>query len=307
MLSVKRVGICGTDKAFYKGTYKPLKLPLIPGHEVVGVVVNVGEGVDRDLIGLKVTSEINFYCGRCYYCRIGLKTHCPYREVLGISRDGGMAEYMITRQDLIHSVENLTEIQATFIEPLAAVIEMLELAPINSNYNVAVIGDGAIGLLSMRTILATSKPNRLVAIVRADSPKIPYVKYSGVDEIVADYEVNEYVKKNTPEGQGFDYVVEATGSPRGLLLATDIVRPRGIISVKSTHGELVPLDITKLVVKEVKVVGSRCGPFEKAINLLKRKLVKVEDLVTSEYPLSRGIDAFKKSYERDQIRVHIKI
>jgi alcohol dehydrogenase len=305
LIRVRRAGICGTDKAFYKGTYRLLKSPLIPGHEVVGEVVEVGVGVDKSLVGCRVTSEINLYCGKCAYCLTGLKTHCPYREVIGITRDGGMAEYMVTRADVVHSVEGLSDAQAAFVEPLAAVVEMLELAPIASGDTVAIVGSGAIAILSARLISTVAKPRLLMAIVRRDSPKARYLEKSGVDELVPLDEALEYTRRKTVEGQGFDYVVEASGSPEGLQLAVELVKPRGVIAAKSTHGALVPVDITKLVVKEAKIVGSRCGPFKRAIELLKRRIVEIEDLVTSVYSLDQGVEAFKKSFERDQVKVHI--
>jgi alcohol dehydrogenase len=307
LIKVRRVGICGTDKAFYKGSYKPGKLPLIPGHELVGKIVDVGRNVDPSLIGAEVTSEINFYCGKCSFCSEGLKTHCPYRETLGITRDGGMAEFVVSRFDLIHSVEGLSNVQSAFVEPLASIVEMLELAPVKAFHNVAVIGVGTIGLLALRTISAVARPIKLVAVVRKDSPKQVFVKNSNVDEIVSEDEVIEYVRKHTREGQGFDYVVEATGTPEGLKLAVEIVKPRGLISVKSTHGMTIDFDVTKFVVKEAKLVGSRCGPFERAIEILRKGLVKVDDLVTSEYPLDKGVEAFEKSFQRDQVKVHILV
>ncbi len=307
LIRVKRVGICGTDKAFYKGSYRPGKLPIIPGHELVGKIVDVGKGVEPSLIGASVTSEINFYCGKCSFCREGLKTHCPYRETLGITRDGGMAEYVVSRYDLVHNVEELSEVQSAFVEPLASIVEMLELSPVASFHSVAVIGVGTIGLLALRTISSIIRPRRLVAVVRKDSPKQVFVENSNVDEIVDEAEIVEYVKKHTSEGQGFDYVVEATGSPDGMKLAVEIVKPRGIISVKSTHGVPIYFDVTKFVVKEARLVGSRCGPFEKAIELLRNGLVKVDDLVTSEYPLSEGVEAFARSFQRDQVKVHILV
>ncbi|QOR94226.1 alcohol dehydrogenase catalytic domain-containing protein [Thermosphaera chiliense] len=307
LIRVKRVGICGTDKAFYKGSYRPGKLPIIPGHELVGKIVDVGKGVEPSLIGVNVTSEINFYCGKCSFCRAGLKTHCPYRETLGITRDGGMAEYVISRSDLVHNVEGLSEVQSAFVEPLASIVEMLELAPVASFHSVAVIGVGTIGLLALRTISSITRPRRLIAVVRKDSPKQVFVENSNVDEIVDEAEIAEYVKKHTDEGQGFDYVVEATGSPDGMKLAVEIVKPRGVISVKSTHGVPIYFDVTKFVVKEARLVGSRCGPFEKAIELLRNGLVKVDDLVTSEYPLSEGVEAFARSFQRDQVKVHILV
>ncbi|MEZ0289563.1 MAG: alcohol dehydrogenase catalytic domain-containing protein [Sulfolobales archaeon] len=304
LVRIKRVGICGTDKAFYKGTYKPGKIPLIPGHEISGEIVDVSRNVSRDLIGRRVTSEINIPCRKCWFCRNGMYTHCPYRSVLGISIDGGMAEYMITRVDVIHVVEDLSHDRIAFIEPLAAVIEMIEMEPPKPLSNIAVIGLGNIGLLSIQ-VLKLLRPRKLVAIARRDSPKARLAESLGADEVVEVDEIKDYISKKTPEGGGFDYVVEATGDPRALDLAVEITRPRGVIAAKSTHGSPVSFNYTLSVVKELRIIGSRCGPFEKAIDLLRLGLVRVEPLITSVYPLSRGVEAFEKSFDRDQIKVHL--
>lgn len=307
LIRVERTGICGTDKAFYKGTYRPGKIPIILGHEVAGRVVDVGPGVDRSLVGSRVTTEINFYCGKCWYCRNGMQTHCPYRKVLGITIDGGFAEYVISRVDLVHVVNELTPLQAAFIEPLAAIVEMAELAPPPSGSNIAVIGIGPIGLLSTGLISQLYKPRLLVAV---DKPDVPEVKKKralemGAHMVISSDELGEVISRYTPEGEGFDYVVEASGSPEGLKRAVDIVRPRGIIAAKSTHGAPVEVDITKLIVREITLVGSRCGPFKKAIKLLREGVIKVDNLVTSEFHLGDGVKAFQKSFERGEIKVHV--
>ena len=307
LIKVERSGICGTDKAFYKGTYVPGKIPIILGHEVSGRVVDIGKSssIDKSLIGARVTTEINFYCGKCWYCRNNLPTHCPYRKTLGISIDGGFAEYVVSRYDLIHVVNDLTPTQATFVEPLAAVVEMTELAPPQHNSNIAVIGVGTIGLLALRLLSKLYEPRFLVAIARPNTPKKNIALEMGAHEVVSTEELPDIVAKNTHEGAGFDYVVEASGTPEGLQKAIEIVRPRGVIAVKSTHGILTKINVTELVVKEVSLVGSRCGPFDKAIKLLKEKVIQVDKLVTSEFPLSRGVEAFEKSFERGEIKIHI--
>ncbi|MEM4606653.1 MAG: alcohol dehydrogenase catalytic domain-containing protein [Zestosphaera sp.] len=307
LIKVERSGICGTDKAFYKGTYTPSKTPIILGHEVSGRVVDLGKNasIDKSIIGARVTTEINFYCGKCWYCRNGLPTHCPYRETLGISVDGSFAEYVVSRHDLIHVVNDLTPLQATFVEPLAAVVEMVELAPPQHNANIAVIGVGTIGLLTLGLLSRLYEPRLLVAVARPDTPKRNVASDMGAHEVLSGEELAEVVARNTPEGAGFDYVVEASGTPEGLQKAVEIVRPRGVVAVKSTHGIPTKIDVTKLVVKEASLVGSRCGPFKKAIKLLREGVIQVEKLVTSEFPLSRGIEAFEKSFERREIKVHI--
>jgi len=305
-IRVKRVGICGTDKAFFKGTYKLFKKPLIPGHEIAGVVDLVGEGVSNDLISRRVTTEINVYCGKCWYCRNAMYTHCPYRETIGITRDGGMAEYVITRADLVHVVDDLDYAEIAFIEPLAAVIESTEMYSIKPHSRIAVLGLGSIGLLSI-AYYRLLNPEIIVGVARSDSPKVKYAYMMGAD-LVLDYEsAIEYARRNTPEGQGFDVVIEATGDPFGLDMALNLVRPRGVILVKSTHGAPVTFDLTKAVVKEVQISTSRCGPFHKAISVLRKKLIDVRRLVTGEYSIDDGVEAFKKSFERDMIKVQIYV
>jgi alcohol dehydrogenase len=304
LVKVKRVGICGTDKAFYKGTYKPGKLPIILGHEIVGEVVDVGENMSKDLIGRVVTTEINIPCRKCWYCLNGMYTHCPYREVIGISIDGGMAEYLVTRRDVIHFVDDLPPQKAVFTEPLAAIIEMIEMEPPKPLSRVAVIGLGPIGLLSIQ-VLKLLRPRLLVAVARRDSPKAKLAQDLGADEVVFLEDLQDYVKRKTPEGQGFDYVVEATGDPSGLELATQITRPRGVVAAKSTHGAPTTFNYTYAIVKELRIIGSRCGPFDKAIDLLRMGLVKTDPLVTGVYSLSRGVEAMEKSFERDQIKIHL--
>jgi len=305
-IKVARAGICGTDKAFYRGTYRPGKLPIVPGHEFAGVVDSVGENVDDVIIGARVTSEINVSCGMCWFCMNGLRTHCPYRKVLGITIDGGMAEYVITPAENIHLIDGLTYQQACFVEPLAAVLEMIRLAPPPPDGRVAVLGLGTVGLLALQ-VLRLHAPRLLVAVARSESPKFKLAESLGADITADPKEALEIVRANTPEGAGFDYVVEATGSPEGLNLALRVVRPRGVIAGKSTHGEEVPWDYTSLVVKEVTLVGSRCGPFPPAIRLIREGLVRVDSLVTSTYELEKVREAFEASFRRGEIKVQVEI
>ncbi len=299
-LKVRRVGICGTDKAMYLGKYPPRKIPLIPGHEIYGLVDDLGEGVGEKWMGKRVTTEINVACGKCWYCRHGMRVHCPHREVLGISLDGGMADYVITPAENLHSVHGLSDIQASFVEPLAATVEMIKQAPPEGS-RFLVLGAGTIGLLSAQLL---SSMGDVSVAARGDSPKAKIVDSLGLNFIPLE-DLGKYMESNTPEGQGFDYVVEATGSPEGLLIAVRSVRPRGTIAAKSTHGLPVKFDYTSLVVREVKLIGSRCGPFEDAIELLKEGRIKVEELVTSEYRLEDVREAFEASLRRDQVKVHV--
>ncbi len=306
LIRVRRVGICGTDKAFYKGTYKPLKVPLIPGHEVSGEVVEVGEGVSRDLVGKRVTTEINVPCGKCWFCRRGLYTHCINREVIGISRDGGMAEYLVVPSSIVHVTEGLSYSEAALIEPLAAVIQMIRLEPPEPGSDVAIIGTGTIALLTLQ-VMKAQPVNSVTVISRPDSPKARVAEELGADTVISVGEVRNRLSKVTRSGVGFDYVVEASGNPEGIELALSVVRPRGVVALKSTHGVEVKFDLTRAVVNEVRLVGSRCGPFEPAIKLVKRGVVDVGRLVTSTYSLEQVGKAFTKSFERGEIKVQIEV
>ena len=300
LIKTKAVGICGTDKAFYLGTYPLFKKPLIPGHEVVGEVV---EGPE-DLVGRRVIPEINFSCGRCYYCRLGLYTQCPYKKTLGLDLDGGMAEYFIAPVEALHLAEDLDPIIGVEVEPLAAVLNMFEQYPPTPTMKVAVIGSGNLAILTVQVLklLGIDEP---VVIVRRGSVKQKYIKQLAVETICLD-EIEDYVKKNTPEGQGFDMVIEATGSNKGLEIAVKITKPRGIIHMKSTPGGLAEFNQTLAVVKELRIIGTRCGTFKefkRAIELLARGHVK--PIITSTMGLKQGELAFEKALEKEQVKVVI--
>ena len=305
-LAVRAVGICGTDKAMYMGAYRPRKLPIVPGHELSGVVDEVGEGVSPDLVGSPATTEINITCGRCWFCTHGLREHCPSREAIGISVDGGMAEYLIVPADNIHVTEGLSFQEAAFVEPLAAVLKMVVLEPPRPGSNVAVLGIGTIGLLAIQ-VLKLYAPRLLVAISRPGSPKARLAKALGADEVLTPEEARELAVRETPEGLGFDYVVEATGSPEGLDIAIGLARPRGTVMLKSTHGRPTTFDATSAVVKELRVVGTRCGPFEPALRMLREGAVRVRELVTATYGLEEAPEALEASLRRENVKVQLLV
>ena len=179
------VGVCGTDKAFYTGSYPLFKSPLIPGHEVVGVVVSRGP-----LEGSIVVSEINFPCGKCYYCRMGLYTHCPYKKTLGIDFDGGFAEYFTAPIQALHNVDGIDPVVATEVEPLAAVLNAFEQYPPTPMSKVAVIGTGNIAYLATQVLISMGL--QPIVIARRGSPKVAHFKKLNVDVVYVD-EVREYV------------------------------------------------------------------------------------------------------------------
>jgi len=293
------VGICGTDKAFYTGTYKLFKRPLVPGHEVVGEVVK-----PLSLQGKLVVPEINFSCWQCEVCREGLYIHCPYKRTLGIDFDGGMAEYFVAPLNAIHIVD-LDPMVAVAVEPLAAVINALDQFPLSPTASVAVLGSGNLALLTLQLLKFMGfKP---VAVIRRESRKRGYVESLDVD-IVELESAEEYLKRRTSLGLGFHAVFEATGSSEGLDIAIKLARPRGLVYLKSTPGSPFVADMTSAVVKEVRVVCSRCGShrdFEKAIELLKSGAVN--PIVTR---VLKGLDSAKKAFELaiepEEVKVVVK-
>jgi len=293
------VGICGTDKALYTGTYELFKRPLVLGHEVVGEVVE-----PPSLQGKLVVPEINFPCWQCEICREGLYVHCPHKRTLGIDFDGGMAEYFIAPLRALHVVD-LNLLAAVAVEPLAAIINALDQFPLSPNASVAVLGSGNLALLTLQLLKYMGfKP---VAVVRRESKKRRHVEGLGVDVVELE-EVEDYVKRKTSLGLGFHAIFEATGSSEGLDIAVKLARPRGSIYLKSTPGLPFIVDMTRAVVKEVRVIGSRCGSykdFEKAVELL--KLGAVRPIITR---VAKGLESAKNALEHalkpEEVKVVIR-
>ncbi len=295
------VGVCGTDKAIYTGSYVLPRYPITLGHEVAGVVVDG----PRDLIGCRVTCEINFPCCKCEMCRLGLYTHCPYRRTLGLTFDGGLADYFTAPLSSIHLIDDLNPILGVFVEPLAAVINAVKFELITRPVKVAVIGSGNLAYLTTQVLMLMGLDP--VVIARRDSPKVKYFEELNAEIVYVD-EVEEYVEKRTSMGLGFNLTFEATGSNEGLNLAVKITRPRGVVHVKSTPGGLAQFNQTLAVVKELKIICSRCGnfrDFEYAIKLLRSGLVK--PVVTSILKLSDSSRIFERALNRCELKVVVEI
>ncbi len=295
----RAVGICGTDKAFYRGTYPLFKSPIILGHEVSGEVV---EGPE-DLIGARVVSEINFACLRCMVCREGMYIHCPYRKTLGIDYDGGMAELFIAPAWALHRHE-MPHTRAFAVEPLAAVLNAFRQAPPRPGSLVAVLGTGLMGLLSAQ--VAGLLGGDVVLVARPGSRKAGIARSLGL-RVYTMEEAMEYGRAEGLGGLGFDIVVEATGTNEGLKAAVALARPRGVVYLKSTPGGEASLPQTIAVVKELRLVGTRCGSsreFKHAIRLLQEERIAIPEPRT--YPLSRVREAFEEAMKPDSVRVVVE-
>jgi threonine dehydrogenase-like Zn-dependent dehydrogenase len=293
LVRVIKSGVCGTDLELVKG-YSGFQGT--PGHEFVGVV---GLSIDRpELNGKRVVGEINAGCGICDLCLGGDYRHCPTRTVLGIvGRDGAHAEFLkLPSRNLFEVPANVSDAAAVFVEPLAAAIGISELCNFQPQDRVAVIGDGKLGILCARGLNILPMIGSLILIGKNDE-KLSFARKSGIETAKVDEIYN--LKGH------FDVVVEASGSESGFDTAMQIVKPRGRIVLKSTYHGLTAWDASRLVVNEVTVIGSRCGRFGPAIELLASNQIEVLDLISEEFSLSDGVAAFELAGRKGVLKVLI--
>ena len=284
-------GICNTDLEIARG-YAGFNGTI--GHEFVGVVE---KSDDRKLVGRRVVGEINAGCGRCELCRAGDPRHCPSRTVLGIvGRDGAHAEFLqLPNANLIPIPKNIPDEQAVFTEPLAAACGILERAAIKKSDRVAVIGDGKLGLLCAQVVALTGAPTLLVG---KHAEKLSIAERRGIETSSP----NEAAKRQ----RGFDVIVEASGAAGGFKLALDLLRPKGKLVLKSTFHGSTEIDAARIVVDEISIVGSRCGRFQPALELLKKNAIDVDSLISESHPLSNGLKAMTRARTRGILKVLLR-
>lgn len=277
LIEIIYAGLCGTDREILKGYSK---FRGIPGHEFVG---RVAECAHASWLGKRVVGEINVSCGECEFCLWGLGRHCPRRQVMGIvERAGAFAEFVTLPVVNLHEVPpEISDEEAVFVEPVAAAAEILEQMPLSHARRIAVLGDGRLGLLVAQVLRQAGGQVTVIGkhawkLARAKTWKIKIME-TGSDKI---------------SGASFSLVVEATGSPSGLAEALRLVEPRGTVVMKSTFRETATFDTAKLVVDEITLLGSRCGNFKKAIDLLRHKKVKVSSMISKTFALEDGLAAF---------------
>jgi threonine dehydrogenase-like Zn-dependent dehydrogenase len=270
----------------------------VPGHEFVGIVERADSA--PEWVGQRVVGEINAACGQCETCRANRPTHCPNRTTLGIAgRDGALAELLCLPVVNLHRVpDSVPDEAAVFTEPLAAACEITEAIHIHPTDRVAVLGDGKLGLLCAKVLQLTGCD---LLVIGHHQESLGILARRGV-RVAADL-----AKVLGPSQRPvFDVVVEATGTPDGFATARQLVRPRGTIVLKSTYHGAVEANLTTVVVDEVTLAGSRCGPFEPALRLLERELVQVTPLVQARYPLADGLAAFERAGRRGTLKVLIE-
>lgn len=286
LLRTRLAGVCTTDLEIAKG-YMGFRGTM--GHEVVAEVI---EHPDAAWVGRRVAGEINLGCGECGRCRAGLARHCARRTVLGIlGKDGCFAEYLTLPVENLHAIPDaVSDELAVFVEPLAAAFEILEQIRVDPSWRVAVLGDGKLGSLVAQTMLLTGAD---VTLVGRHAHKLAIAAERGARTCLA---------QDDPGGD-FDLVVEATGSAAGFERAQSILRPRGTLILKSTFHGRTELAMAPLVIDEITVVGSRCGPFAPAVRALAQARVDPRPLIEASYPLARGLPALQHASRRGAAKI----
>lgn len=284
-------GICNTDLEIARG-YAGFKGTI--GHEFVGVVEDSPNGA---LVGRRVVGEINAGCGKCDLCRGGDSRHCANRTALGIvGRDGAHAEFLqLPVENLVAVPKNVPDEHAVFTEPLAAACGVLERVSVTRSDRVAVIGDGKLGLLCAQVLALTGAS---LLLVGKHSSKLRIAERRGIETATP--------KQAAKRQRQFDIVVEVSGAAAGFDLALDLLRPKGQLVLKSTFHGKTELDAARIVVDEISIVGSRCGRFTPALDLLKKGAIDVESLISEEYPLSNGVRAMSRAAERGVLKVLLR-
>ena len=322
LVRVTLSGICNTDLEITRG-YAGFAGTL--GHEFVGVIESVSDARPRrpqtgspaavgrsgkstrdnepsltagpPTPGQRVVGEINAGCGSCDLCRAGDPRHCAGRTVLGIvGRDGAHAEFLkLPVANLLPVPDEVSNERAVFTEPLSAACGVLERAPITKDTSVAVIGDGKLGLLCAQVLATTGAA---VSVVGKHPDKLKIIERRGIETLAID--------KARLRTREFDVVVEASGSSTGFDLALDLLRPRGTLVLKSTFHGATDFKAARIVVDEISVVGSRCGRFAPALELLKTNRVDVDSLISEEYALAGGLRAMERAGEPGVLKVLLR-
>jgi threonine dehydrogenase-like Zn-dependent dehydrogenase len=307
LIRVRLAGICNTDVEILHGYHH---FRGVSGHEFVGEVVKVA-GVStaerKRWTGKRVAGEINVSCSAynfkpvCEFCQRGLRTHCARRTVLGIvAHDGAFAENLTLPLENLHVIPaNVPDEKAVFIEPLAAACQILDQIPVRKFRNAAVLGDGKLAQLIARVLQAAGIA---VTLYGKHKSKLKLAKQAGVaaQKVAGDAGDLKRVRRS------YRLVVEATGSPTGLALAQQMTEPRGTLLWKSTFHGVAPVETWPIVVKEITVVGSRCGPFAKAIDLLRSGKVDPTPLISQTFPLTEAPKAMRYAQLPNVMKVLLK-
>jgi threonine dehydrogenase-like Zn-dependent dehydrogenase len=289
LVKVRLAGVCSTDLALLDGYYP---FTGVLGHEFVGEITGAPTAPER--VGERVVGSINISCGHCRECLACRPNHCLNREVLGIKHhDGAFAEYLCLPLDNLHRVPDVVpDRAAVFVEPLAAALEIPELVPIKPSDRVLLVGAGRLGQLIARVLALTGAELDVVA------------RHAHQRQLLQGIGARCIEEQEVADGH-YDLVVEASGAPGGFALARRALRPRGTLCLKSTYRGEVPVALSTLVVDEIRIIGSRCGPFPAALRLLEQQRVDPTPLVDCVEPLANGVVALRRAAEQSVLKALI--
>ncbi|HSI32381.1 MAG TPA: alcohol dehydrogenase catalytic domain-containing protein [Tepidisphaeraceae bacterium] len=291
LIRVRQAGVCATDLEITRGY---MGFTGILGHEFVGTVA---ESADKAWLGKRVVGEINVVCGKCDLCMSGLSNHCRNRSVLGIlNRDGAFADYVRLPAVNLHEVPaGVEDDAAVFAEPLAAAFQILKQVKLDGRKWVTVLGDGRLGLLCAQVLRNAGCP---VRVIGRHADKLRLCDQWGIRSRLA--------SDITPRHDQ-DVVVDCTGSASGLEMAMQLVRPRGTIVLKSTFAQGKPLNLAPLVIDEIQVIGSRCGPFKDALKALAEKTVDVTSMIHKRVKIEQGVEAMELAGRPGVLKVVVRM
>lgn len=294
LVKIRLAGICATDLELVKGYYP---FTGIPGHEFVGEVVSLGKGLEgkEDWIGKRVVGEINVRCGICEECRSLRINHCENRSVLGIlNRNGVHAEYTTLPLENLYQVpDDVNDEMAVFTEPIGAALEILEKIKIKPTDRVLVIGAGKLGHLIAQVLALTGADLHVQA------------KHQSQIDLLSPHHIKAITEAETIRSK-WDVVVEATGSSVGFDLARKVIRPEGKLVLKSTYKGSLEINLSSIVVEELHLIGSRCGPFAPALRLMQAKKVDPTSLIDSVYSIDDVVEGYARAATRGALKVLIK-
>lgn len=291
LIRVNMAGICATDLEILRGY---LEFRGILGHEFVGTVVSSEE---KHLVGKRVVGEIFVPCRDCHTCHRKLEKHCPERTIIGVNgRDGVFAEYLALPNENLHQIpDSLSDGEAAFVELLAAACEITERVSFRKESRVIVLGDGRLAAMAAQVVALHSKDPIVLGL---NTNKLATFEEAGLR--------TEIVENRGDIGKDFDIAVDCTGKPTGLPLAVELVKPQGTVVLKSTYHGSLDWNPAPIVINEITVVGSRCGPFKKALNLLIEGKVQTKPFITATYDLDDFDKAVQRARHSDSFKVLIK-
>ncbi len=291
LIKVNMAGICATDLEILLGY---MEFRGILGHEFVGTVEASEE---KRLVGKRIVGEIFVPCRECAPCEKGLNKHCSNRTVIGISgRDGAFAEYLTLPNENLYTIpDGMSDEEAVFVELLAAACEITERVPFRKKTRVAVLGDGRLAAMAAQFVALHSNDPIVLGLNRK---KLAVFEEVGLR--------TEIVENKGNIGKDFDIVVDCTGKPTGLPLAVELLKPQGTVVLKSTFHGALDWNPAPIVINEITVVGSRCGPFERALTILKEGKVKTKPFVTAVYDIDDFDKAVQRARHSDSFKVLIR-